>query len=70
MTRLNLIGFLQSWPVRSFLGVTLVSALALLGSPMHALAQVEQSNAGLEAFGRRLQSVLNADGAIVARRLL
>lgn len=30
---------------------------------MHALAQVEQSNAGLEAFGRRLQSVLNADGA-------
>ena len=46
--------------MRSFLGVTLVSALALLGSPMHALAQVQQSNAGLEAFGRRLQSVLNA----------
>ena len=49
--------------MRSFLGVTLVSALALLGSPMHALAQVEQSNAELEAFGRRLQSVLNADDA-------
>ena len=46
--------------MRSFLGVTLVSALALLASPMHALAQVEQSNSGLEAFGRRLQSVLNA----------
>ena len=46
--------------MRSFLGVTLVSALALLGSPMHALAQVEQSNARLENFGRRLQSVLNA----------
>ena len=30
---------------------------------MHALAQVEQSNAELEAFGRRLQSVLNADDA-------
>ena len=30
---------------------------------MHALAEVEQSNAGLEAFGRRLQSVLNADDA-------
>lgn len=29
---------------------------------MHGLAQVEQSNSGLEAFGRRLQSVLNADG--------
>ena len=49
--------------MRTFLGVTLVSALTLLGSPMHALAQVEQSNAGLEAFGRRLQSVLNADDA-------
>ena len=46
--------------MRSFLGVTLVSALTLLGSPMHALAQVQQSNAGLEAFDRRLQSVLNA----------
>ena len=49
--------------MRSFLGVTLVSALAVLGAPMHLLAQVEQSNAGLEAFGRRLQRVLNADDA-------
>ena len=29
---------------------------------MHGLAQVEQSNSRLEAFGRRLQTVLNADG--------
>ena len=29
---------------------------------MHAMAQAEQSNAGLEAFSRRLQNVLNADG--------
>ena len=47
--------------MRSFLGVTFVSALALLGSSMHALPQVEQSNPRLEAFSRRLQSVLNED---------
>ena len=49
--------------MRSFLGVTLVSALAILGSPLHALAQAEQSRAGLEAFSRDLQTVLNARGA-------
>ena len=49
--------------MRSFLGVTLMSALAVLGSPMHALSQVELGNAGLEVFSRRLQSVLNADGS-------
>ena len=49
--------------MRSFLGVTLVSALALLASPFHALADAERSTSGLEAFSRRLQSVLNANGA-------
>ena len=49
--------------MRSLFGVTLVSALALLGAPTHTLAQVAQSNTGLEALSRRLQSVLNADGA-------
>ena len=49
--------------MRSFLGVTLVSALAVLGSPMLALAEAEQSNSGLEGISHRLQSVLNAEGA-------
>ena len=48
--------------MRSFLGVTLVSALALLGSPLQALAEAERTNVGLEALSRRLQTVLNADG--------
>ena len=51
-------------PVRSFLGVTLVSALALLGSPLQALAEAERNNFGLEALSRRLQTVLNADGVL------
>ena len=49
--------------MRSFLGVTLVSALAVLGSPLHALAEAEHSSSGLEVFSRRLQNVLNADGS-------
>ena len=49
--------------MRSFLGVTLVSALALLGSPIHVLAEAEPSNSELEAFSRRLEIVLNADVA-------
>ena len=49
--------------MRSLLGVTLVSALALLGSPFNALAEAERSNSELEAFSRRLETVLNADGA-------
>ena len=51
--------------VRSLLGVTLVSALTLLGSPFHALAEAERSNAELEALSRRLETVLNADAASV-----
>tara|TARA_Y100001933_G_scaffold34619_1_gene29570 strand:+ start:1701 stop:2438 length:738 start_codon:yes stop_codon:yes gene_type:complete len=47
--------------VRSFLGVTLVSALALLASPFQALAESERSHSELEAFSRRLETVLNAD---------
>ena len=43
-------------PLRSFLGVTLVSALALLGSPIRVLAEAEPSNSELEAFSRRLAS--------------
>ena len=49
--------------MRSLLGVTLVSALALLGSPFHALAEVERRHSELEAFSRRLETVLNADVA-------
>ena len=49
--------------MRSFLGVTLVSVLAVLGSPLHALAETEYSSSGLEVFSRRLQNVLNADGS-------
>ena len=49
--------------MRSFLGVTLVSALALLVSPFHALAEAERSHLELEAFSRRLETVLNADAA-------
>ena len=49
--------------MRSLLGVTLVSALALLGSPFNALAEAERSNSELEAFSRRLETVLNADVA-------
>jgi hypothetical protein len=47
--------------VRSFLGVTLVSALAVLASPFQALAEAERSHSELEAFSRRLETVLNAD---------
>ena len=46
--------------MRSLLGVTLVSALALLGSPFHALAEAEFDNSELEDFSRRLETVLNA----------
>ena len=49
--------------MRSFLGVTLVSALAVFGSPLHALAEAEHSSSGLEVFSQRLQKVLNADGS-------
>ena len=49
--------------MRSFLGVTLVSALAVLVSPLQALAETEPRNSGLELLSRRLQNVLNADGS-------
>ena len=49
--------------MRSCLGVLLVSALALLGSPQHALAEAERGNSELDVFSRRLQTVLNGDGA-------
>ena len=49
--------------MRSCLGVLLVTALALLGSPQHALAEAERGNSELDVFSRRLQTVLNADGA-------
>ena len=49
--------------MRSFLGVTLVSALAVLGAPLHALAEAERNNAGLEGFSHRLQTVLNSESA-------
>ena len=49
--------------MRSFLGVTLVCALVGLGSPLHALAEAEPRNSGLEGFSRRLQNVLNADSS-------
>ena len=58
MTRLNLIGLLRS--ARAFFGVALVSALALLGSPFHVLAEAESSNSELEAFSRRLETDLNS----------
>ena len=49
--------------MRSFFGVTLVSTLAVLASPLQVLPQAELSNSCLELFSRRLQTVLNADGA-------
>lgn len=49
--------------MRSCLGVLLVSALALLGSPQHALAEAERGNSELDVYSRRLETVLNADGA-------
>ena len=49
--------------MRSFLGVTLLSALALLASPFQALAEAERNHHKLEAFSRRLETVLNADVA-------
>ena len=49
--------------MRFFLGVTLASALAVLVSPLHALAEAEHSSSGLEVFIHRLQNVLNADGS-------
>ena len=49
--------------MRSFLGVTLLSALAVLGLPLHAMAEAEGSNSGLEGFSHRLQTVLNSEGA-------
>ena len=49
--------------MRSFLGVTLVSALAVLGSPLNALAELERSHSGLDGFSHRLQTVLNSEGA-------
>ena len=41
----------------------LVSALAVLGAPLHALAEAERNNAGLEGFSHRLQTVLNSESA-------
>ena len=46
--------------MRSFFGIALVSALALLGSPFHVLAEAESSNSELEAFSRRLETELNS----------
>ena len=49
--------------MRSFLGVTLASALALLGSQFYAFADVGRSDFELEAFSRSLETVLNAEGS-------
>ena len=49
--------------MRSCLGVLLVSALAVLASPQHGLAEAERGYSELDAFSRRLQTVLNADRA-------
>lgn len=49
--------------MRSFFGVTLVSALVLLVAPLLALAEAGRSNSALEAFSLRLQTALNSDSA-------
>ena len=49
--------------MRSFFGVTLVSALVLLIAPLLALAEAGRSNSALEAFSLRLQTALNSDSA-------
>ena len=50
--------------MRSFLGLMLVSALALLGLPIQSLADPERNNSALESFSRRLQIALNSDGVL------
>ena len=52
--------------MRSFLGLTLVSVLALLGFPIQSFANAEldRSNSALEAFSLRLQTVLNSNGVL------
>ena len=49
--------------MRSLFGVTLVSALVLLGSPFNALADAERNDSELEHLSRRLETVLNASAA-------
>ncbi|WP_038556787.1 hypothetical protein [Synechococcus sp. KORDI-52] len=46
--------------MRRFLGVTLVSAMALVLSPVHALEQPGGQSRALERFSARLQTVLNS----------
>ena len=56
-------------PVRSLLGVTLVSALALVLSPVHALEQPRRAGSAVERFGDRLQKALNT-GSVSALETL
>jgi len=46
--------------VRRFLGVTLVSAMALVLSPVQALEQPGRGGSAVERFGDRLQTALNS----------
>ena len=47
-------------PVRRLLGVTLVSAMALVLSPVHALEQPGRGGSAVERFSDRLQTALNS----------
>ena len=46
--------------MRRFLGVTLVSAMALVLSPAHALEQPGREGSAVERFSDRLQTALNS----------
>ena len=46
--------------MRRFLGVTLVSAMALVLSPVQALEQPGRGGSAVERFGDRLQTALNS----------
>ena len=48
--------------MRRFLGATLVSAMALVLSPVHALEQPGREGSAVESFSSRLQTVLNSSG--------
>ena len=49
--------------MRRFLGATLVSAIALVLSPVHALEQPGREASAVESFSSRLQTVLNSGGS-------
>ena len=49
--------------MRCFLGVTLVSAVAMLLSPTHSVAQSAREGSALERFSDRLQTALNSGSA-------